>query len=584
TLLPRIREDIREEFRTGSGSSNAGGNPPPVTIHTWLERFNKQKPHSFEKATVPNALQAMLPQIREEIREEFRTGSGPSNVRMTSPFLSPTLPVYRQLYTVLAKALQNSKVSFLIPTRGIYGEEVVSTIAYEEEVSTKVTLRKSLLPSKWRLLMTQIIQCLGGKTGGFDQITDKDAIIVNNWALNPNQPEEPPFTKHMLAICALDKLVVFKAPKTSLRDESVSQGTKHGAKTGHKKPVTSKQPFVFSKEATKGGSSKAPTRHDVSIVFTAEVDPGNFAPSDFVPQQQDQTKSVSEGLETVLAQPTTEKGTSSTAIHGDKDEASIVIHGNKEEASKTIKLEDLAKLESDKDEPNAKTKDTSVPRSSFPMSSQIQELTNQVLILQSQKQKLKLEKNKAKAEAALLKAQPPFLNVEQLNELLVKSLQTEFSKILSSHDFRSSLPTKLKDLPSKFNELSEEIKRLKTQVHELELPTELKEIPTKLEDFKKTATSLTSQVVKLKTLQWEILEEFLSLSAKVKSTQAKLKTLDALPSLLLNVTKALNKFAKVLESTSTKAGDQTIPSAGQADTMPAEGEKDTNQATISQLF
>nr|GFC85941.1 zinc finger, CCHC-type, retrotransposon Gag domain protein [Tanacetum cinerariifolium] len=34
-------EEIREEFRTGSGSSNADGNPPPVTIHTWLERFNK---------------------------------------------------------------------------------------------------------------------------------------------------------------------------------------------------------------------------------------------------------------------------------------------------------------------------------------------------------------------------------------------------------------------------------------------------------------------------------------------------------------------------------------------------------------
>nr|GFD41941.1 zinc finger, CCHC-type, retrotransposon Gag domain protein [Tanacetum cinerariifolium] len=26
---------------------------PPVTIHTWLERFNKQKSHSFEKATAP---------------------------------------------------------------------------------------------------------------------------------------------------------------------------------------------------------------------------------------------------------------------------------------------------------------------------------------------------------------------------------------------------------------------------------------------------------------------------------------------------------------------------------------------------
>nr|GFC28414.1 zinc finger, CCHC-type, retrotransposon Gag domain protein [Tanacetum cinerariifolium] len=44
---------IREEFRTGSGSSGSGGNPPPVTIHTWIERFNKQKPRSFEKATAP---------------------------------------------------------------------------------------------------------------------------------------------------------------------------------------------------------------------------------------------------------------------------------------------------------------------------------------------------------------------------------------------------------------------------------------------------------------------------------------------------------------------------------------------------
>nr|GFA64504.1 putative reverse transcriptase domain-containing protein [Tanacetum cinerariifolium] len=48
-----IRAEIREEFRTSSGPSDAGGNSPPVTIHTWLERFNKQKPHSFEKATAP---------------------------------------------------------------------------------------------------------------------------------------------------------------------------------------------------------------------------------------------------------------------------------------------------------------------------------------------------------------------------------------------------------------------------------------------------------------------------------------------------------------------------------------------------
>nr|GFA69670.1 hypothetical protein [Tanacetum cinerariifolium] len=51
TLFPQICAEIREEFCTSSGPSDAGGNPLPVTIHTWLERFNKQKPHSFEKAT-----------------------------------------------------------------------------------------------------------------------------------------------------------------------------------------------------------------------------------------------------------------------------------------------------------------------------------------------------------------------------------------------------------------------------------------------------------------------------------------------------------------------------------------------------
>nr|GFC51653.1 zinc finger, CCHC-type, retrotransposon Gag domain protein [Tanacetum cinerariifolium] len=53
TLLPQIRAEIREEFRTSSDPSDAGGNSPPITIHTWLECFNKQKPRSFEKATAP---------------------------------------------------------------------------------------------------------------------------------------------------------------------------------------------------------------------------------------------------------------------------------------------------------------------------------------------------------------------------------------------------------------------------------------------------------------------------------------------------------------------------------------------------
>nr|GEX09352.1 zinc finger, CCHC-type, retrotransposon Gag domain protein [Tanacetum cinerariifolium] len=45
--------ETREGFRTSFGPSDSGGNPPPVTIHTWLKRFNKQKPYSFEKVTAP---------------------------------------------------------------------------------------------------------------------------------------------------------------------------------------------------------------------------------------------------------------------------------------------------------------------------------------------------------------------------------------------------------------------------------------------------------------------------------------------------------------------------------------------------
>ncbi|GKA05728.1 hypothetical protein Tco_0684848 [Tanacetum coccineum] len=136
-----------------------------------------------------------------------------------------------------------------------------------------------------------------------------------------------------------------------------------------------------------------------------------------------------------------------------------------------------------------------------------------------------------------------------------KNVETKDTSVPKSLSPNSSLPTELKDIPSMLNELTGEVQGLKKQVHdlEIELPGELNEIPTKLEDFTKT----------------------------VASVQAKLKTLDALPGLLSNVTKALNKFAQVLDSALSKAEDQSVPSAGQADTMPAKGEKNINQATIS---
>ncbi|GKA60034.1 hypothetical protein Tco_0759347 [Tanacetum coccineum] len=87
---------------------------------------------------------------------------------------------------------------------------------------------------------------------------------------------------------------------------------------------------------------------------------------------------------------------------------------------------------------------------------------------------------------------------------------------------------------------------------EIELLVDLKEIPNKLETFTSTVKSLTTQVVELKTLH-----------------------------LLNKVTKALNKFAQVIESASKKLRDPSVPSIGQAGSHPAEGEKNTQHVTIS---
>ncbi|GJW52976.1 hypothetical protein Tco_0097061 [Tanacetum coccineum] len=103
--------------------------------------------------------------------------------------------------------------------------------------------------------------------------------------------------------------------------------------------------------------SESALGYDALADSTAKADHGLFAPNDSIPQQQgmdeenkntsfnhifagtnphvlaDQTQSVSEGLETVLTQPITGKGSSSIARQVEEDKA-----------SRTIKMEDLAKM------------------------------------------------------------------------------------------------------------------------------------------------------------------------------------------------------------------------------------------------
>nr|GEU78458.1 hypothetical protein [Tanacetum cinerariifolium] len=231
--------------------------------------------------------------------------------------------------------------------------------------------------------------------------------------------------------------------------------------------------------------SKSALGNDASTASIAKINPGNSAPSDFVPQQYG----------TILA-----------------------ARQIKEETSSIIKLEDLSKLVSHV-QPSIKDQDSPEDDPVIVVHDSDEDKDDKVHTTE---------------------------NIETEDTLVPKSLSP------------SSLPTNLRDIPSKLNELAREVKGLIKQVHELEieLPGDLKEIPTKLDDFIKN----------------------------VASVQAKLKTLDALPSLLLYVIQDLNKFAEVLNFASSKAVDQSVSSAGQADTMPTEEEKNTNQATISQPF
>ncbi|GJV06634.1 hypothetical protein Tco_1344290 [Tanacetum coccineum] len=352
--------------------------------------------------------------------------------------------------------------------------------------------------------------------------------------------------------------------------------------TIHTKPIYLASTIIHSESAS---------RHDASAASTAEADPGISALNDSVSKQQgivkgtknisfdhiiactnphvlvDKTKYASERLETILTKPETGKGASyveKEISFAEEEFNTSPDLSSSDDAKKEIKLEDLSKLV-----PNVEVDfmDLDSPEDDEPIIIQDDEEEE----VHSEKddaenndaektlnQKLVKEKDAAETEVALLKAKPSFLNMEQLTELLVKSLKPELSKLLSSHDFSNSSPTELKEIPSKFKDITWEIKELKKYVEklEIELPRDLKEIPTKLEKFSSNISSLTTQVTKLKTLQWELLAEFITIPGQVSSIQAKIKTLDALPRLLTKVTEALDKFTQAIEVASQKAGDK----------------------------
>ncbi|GJU92085.1 hypothetical protein Tco_1304508 [Tanacetum coccineum] len=319
---------------------------------------------------------------------------------------------------------------------------------------------------------------------------------------------------------------------------------------------------------------------------TAEADPRKSTPNDYIPHPQgmdEGTKNYAPGHifpgtnPSVLVDQTKFAGDGLKTAHTD-------LGTNEESRSDEISKKINEKVDTKKDEDTHATShdvpdETSIPHPPSPKLSQLQELMAQVHLFRSQKDKLEQQKVKAKAKVTSLKARPSYLDINQLTELLVTSLKPGLSKLLASHESASYLLTELKELPSKIIELSEDVKELKKHVRnmEIKLPGDLKEILTKQETFTSTISSLTSQVIELKNIQWELLVEFLDLPSQVSLVQEKLKTFP-LPSLLNKVTETLNSLATIVENAS-RATDKSVASTVLTTASHTKGEKNTNPAT-----
>nr|GEU61716.1 pleiotropic drug resistance protein 1-like [Tanacetum cinerariifolium] len=520
-------------------------------------------------------------------------------------------------------------------------------VGYVETVPAKGTLKKSLLPLRWSLanrinidyasiLWEDIIIKLNKKQRekvfpytrflsmlmmhkmkegyGDGEVTPYPTQVfsVNNWALKPNQHEGPLFTYHMLAIYSAAKPVVFKAPKPSSNAESVSKGKNPRAQPGHKKRSTSlKQPYVSSREATKGGSSKSPTgfktdhsKRKKDSSSTVESNPSQTSASTPVVTEMHIEDQQATGGPNSLGVAVKKEQTLSLLVacqfnlNNPIYSASSIIHsesvsGNDASTDSTTEADPGKSARTDPHVLVDKTQSVSKGLETVLTQSKIDKEANNIAEQIEEEEASRTIKQEDLAKL-LQNVQPNYKDLDSPEDdpIIVvdnsdkdeeadtdeglhatSNIEIEDALVPKSSSL-ISLPTKLKDLPSKFNELTKEVKGLKKQVYELEieLPRDLKEILTKLEDFTKTITSLTSQVAKLNTLQWELPAKFLSVPTQVETVQAKLKNLDALPSRLNKVTNALNQFPQAIASKKTKY--TSIPSAGQAITQPTE---DTSQ-------
>ncbi|GKD04013.1 hypothetical protein Tco_1178987 [Tanacetum coccineum] len=320
----------------------------------------------------------------------------------------------------------------------------------------------------------------------------------------------------MKAICKLDAPVVSKASKPSSQTKEVPQGKKPGAKSSLRRKQSSKHtsdlshpspPTLVVGEMHKEAHQAAGGPTSLGATNKEGAHPqlsSGSNPSVLV----DKTKSAGDGLNTThtdsckneesRANDTSKKIKLKDLLEFLKDTRSAFFTPDSPQDDLIIVTDESKEEEANKEDTHDTShdvpKDTLVPPHPSPKSAQIQELMAQVQLLKSKKDELEQQKATAKAEVASLKVRSSYPDVNQLTTLLVTFLKPELSKLLASHNFANCLPTNLKEHPSKFTELSREIKEIKQHVKDMEikLPRDLKEILTKLETFTSTISSLTS--------------------------------------------------------------------------------------------
>ncbi|GJV67993.1 retrovirus-related pol polyprotein from transposon TNT 1-94 [Tanacetum coccineum] len=301
------------------------------------------------------------------------------------------------------------------------------TIGYGGLIEANGTLKKSFLPPRWRLLMAQIIQCLGGKTGRKKSGTAKDTNL-----------SQPPASTSMVT-------GMHKEVQQATSGQAFLRVTGKGGanpqlssvkSSSHSKHVFSAFTIVHFESAS---------GHDASADSTAEADLGKSALKDSLSQQQ----------ETVYTKTRTKK----EAIYDQEFNTSPELT-NSDDVTKEIKLEDMSKLVKDVTVDTIELDSLEDDQPFMVEDDEEEEVhvephtkTKDALVLPPQK-------TNAEAEVALLSAQPSFPNVEQLTELLVKSLKPELSKLLTTYDFSSSIPTELKELSYIYEVLGEDILKI----------------------------------------------------------------------------------------------------------------------------